>query len=329
MQHPEQKHQSLLSIIVPIYNEEKVLPELQRRLTKVCAELPCSTEIICVDDGSTDASLPFLIQWAEKNPQLKIISFTRNFGHQNALTAGMDFCKGDAAVTMDADLQDPPEIIPQMYARFEEGFAVVLAQRSQRHGEHWLKRCSAFLFYRIMKKMMRHNFSPDCGDFRLLSRPALDALRSMRESHRFLRGMVAWLGYKESILPFDRSPRFAGNTHYSIRRMFNLAWDATLSFSTIPLRLSIYLGFSVALFGLCYGIFAIYHAWIRQDVVPGWTSVVVLLCLLSGITMFCVGIAGEYVGKIFEEIKGRPLYIAGFTRNFSEQNLGEPSRKRN
>jgi len=322
------KNDFLLSIVIPVFNEESVIAELRNRLESVLAALPCKKEIICVDDGSRDRSLELLLAWAKQCPEVKIISFTRNFGHQIAMTAGLDLCAGDAMITMDADLQDPPELISAMLAKHHEGFDLVLAQRRKREGEGLLKRASAYLFYRFMKKLVQRDLPPDCGDFRLLSRAALLALRKMRERHRFVRGMIAWLGFKQVILPFDRNPRFAGTTHYSFRRMLQLSWDATISFSTIPLRISIYIGFFVASFGLIYGLYAIYYAYTRQDSVPGWTSSVVLLCLLGGMIMFCVGIIGEYIGKIFEEIKGRPLYVTNLTANVEERHLRELSRER-
>lgn len=318
-----------LSIVIPIFNEEQGIPELRKRLESVLKEIDVSHEIVLVDDGSRDRSLELMLGWAHQAPNVKVISFTRNFGHQIAITAGLDVCTGDAVVTMDADLQDPPELISAMWEKFREGFDLVLAQRMKRANESALKLASAYLFYRLMKTFVQRDLPADCGDFRLLSRPALLALRKMKERHRFVRGMIAWLGFKQTIIQFNRNPRFAGNTHYPWSKMFRLSWDAAISFSNIPLRLSVYLGFLTASTGFFYGTYAVYHAWVRRDVVPGWTSSIVLLCLLGGMIMFCLGIIGEYIGKIFEEIKGRPLYITNMMVNFEESAPDELARKRN
>ena len=319
------KNDFLLSVIIPVFNEERVLPELRRRLEAVREALPCRSEMIFVDDGGKDGSLQYLLDWAKAEPSVKVLSFTRNFGHQIALTAGLEVCSGDAAVTMDADLQDPPELLPRMLEEHRRGFDVVLAKRNKREGEGLLKRGCAYVFYRFLKMVTPEELPEDCGDFRLVSRSVLNVLLAMRERHRYLRGMVAWLGFRQSVVSFDRSPRFAGETHYSLRKMLQLAWDATISFSTIPLQLSIYAGFAFACFGVAYGLYALYSAYVLHTVVKGWTSLAGLICVLGGGTMVCVGIIGTYIAKIYEELKSRPLYVTGITANITQEKMVQAS----
>lgn len=315
MDFDKQHDQILVSIIIPVFNEEAVIPEMRKRFEALVETLPVKSEIICIDDGSKDQSFPLLMQWAESNPIVKVGSFSRNFGHQFAITAGLDLCKGDAAVTIDADLQDPPELIGEMVKKFLEGYDVVFARRVRRAGEGWFKKGTAYLFYRFMQKAVHRDLPTDVGDFRLISKPIIDILRQMREKHRFLRGMVAWIGFKQTFIPYERQTRFAGSTHYPINKMMALAWNAIISFSVIPLRVIIVTGVGIACMGFLYGIYAIYHAFILKDTVPGWTSVVTLLSIFSGFIMICLGILGEYIGRIFEEVKGRPLYTFKATAN--------------
>lgn len=306
---------TLLSIVVPAYNEEDVLPMFRRRLTEFLNSLPCSGELIVVNDGSSDGTLRLLSEWAAGEPRVKILSLARNFGHQAAVTAGLDAASGDAVVIMDADLQDPPEVVREMLVEYRAGYDVVYGQRIERDGESALKRLTAWAFYRFMRAFIHRNLPADTGDFRLISRPCLDALRAMRETHRFLRGMVAWVGFPQTAVQFRRPARAAGETKYPIRRMMHFAWHAAVSFSPAPLRVSLALGIMVAVFGLGIGIWAMVAALARWYVAPGWTSIMVVMCLLCGAILISNGILGSYVGRIFEESKGRPLYIVSYTAN--------------
>jgi len=306
----------LLSLIIPVYNEEEAFPFLLAALRKVLAEMSGEYEIIFVNDGSRDRSLA-LLQDAAQDPRIKVLSFSRNFGHQAAITAGLDFASGDAIIVMDADLQDPPEVIKEMVARYEEGYDVVSAQRSGRQSDTFFKRLTASGFYWIMRTMVDRRIVPEVGDFRLFSRPALLALRSFREQHRFMRGLVAWLGLKEVIVPFERKSRVAGATKYPLLKMLKFSWTAISSFSALPLRLSMALGILFSLSGIGYLIYTLWVVFVQRNAVQGWASVVVLQCLFSGATLFVLGLVGDYVAKIFEETKLRPLYVVDRTFNIS------------
>ena len=310
----------LLSVIIPIYNEEEAFPFLLPAIKKVLGELACDHEIIFVNDGSRDRSLQ-LLQKAAEDPAVKVLSFSRNFGHQAAITAGMDFAGGDAIVVMDADLQDPPEILKEMVARYEEGFDVVSAQRSSRESDTFFKRTTAAGFYWLMRNMVDQRLVPEVGDFRLFSRPALMAIRSFREQHRFMRGLVAWLGLKEAVVPFVRQKRVAGDTKYPLHKMLKFAWTAISSFSALPLRLSMLLGLTFCGVGVIYLCYTLYVVFWTGKAVQGWASVVVLQCLFSGATLFVLGLVGDYVAKIFEEAKMRPLYVVDRTMNVSHATM--------
>ena len=314
----------LLSLIIPIYNEEEAFPFLLAALDKVLAEMTCACEIIFVNDGSRDGSLE-LLQKAAQDPRIGVLSLSRNFGHQAAITAGLDFASGDAIAVMDADLQDPPEILKQMLARYEEGFDVVSAQRIGRESDTFFKRFTAAGFYWVMRTMVDQRLVPEVGDFRLFSRPALMAIRAFREQHRFMRGLVAWLGLKEAIVPFERRRRVAGVTKYPLRKMLAFSWTAISSFSALPLRLSMALGILFSLSGFGYLLYTLYVVYIKGDAVRGWASVVVLQCLFSGATLFVLGLVGDYVAKIFEESKMRPLYVVD--RMFNVANEYQPAAR--
>jgi polyisoprenyl-phosphate glycosyltransferase len=299
----------LLSIVVPVYNEVEVLPFLLAAIRGVMTGTDHGYEIILVDDGSLDGTTQALKQAAATDPHIKALIFSRNFGHQAAITAGLDFASGDAAVVIDADLQDPPELFPEMIALLEEGYDVVSAQRLTRSGEGIVKRYTASMFYWIIRKTVDKRIQPEVGDFRMFSRRAMIAVRQLREQHRFMRGMVAWLGLKEAILQYDRKPRVAGTTKYPMWKMLHFAWTAISSFSALPLRLSVFLGLFVAGCGFCYAAYSVFAAVILKVTVPGWTSLVVLNIIFSGATLIAVGLVGEYVSRIYEEAKGRPLYV--------------------
>jgi len=305
----------LLSIVVPVYNEVEVLPFLLAAVRGVMADTGDGYEIILVDDGSLDGTSQALKQAAAADPHIKVLFFSRNFGHQAAITAGLDFASGDAAVVIDADLQDPPELFPEMLALLRQGYDVVSAQRLTRSGEGIVKRYTASMFYWIIRKTVDKRIQPEVGDFRMFSRRAMVAVRQLREQHRFMRGMVAWLGLKEAILPYDRKPRFAGTTKYPMWKMLRFAWTAISSFSALPLRLSVFLGLFVAGCGFCYAAYSIFAAVVLRVTVPGWTSLVVLNIIFSGATLIAVGLVGEYVSRIYEEAKGRPLYVVSDSVN--------------
>jgi dolichol-phosphate mannosyltransferase len=305
----------LLSIIVPLYNEEQVLPILVARLDEVTRLLDCNAEIIFVNDGSSDQTAKLAIDVARKDPRYRVLSFSRNFGHQAAITAGLDFAAGDAAVIMDADLQDPPEILPRMVELYREGYDVVSARRENREVDSWWKRVTASGFYWIMRKTVDERVMPEVGDFRLLSRGAVDALKNFREQHRFMRGLIAWLGLKEATVPFVRAPRAAGTTKYPTLKMAAFAWTAITSFSGLPLRLGVLAGLVMTLLGVMYFFYAIYRMYVAHATVPGWTSLVFLQIFFSGATLLSIGLLGEYLARIYDESKRRPLYVLRETFN--------------
>jgi len=301
-----------LSLIIPIFNEEQVIPELSRRLREVMGKLETvvrSWEVVFIDDGSKDKSLPMLRELAANERRFKVLSFSRNFGHQLAITAGIDYADGDAVVIMDADLQDPPEVVQEMVTRWREGFDVVYGVRRSRAGETFFKKATASLFYRTLKIMLGGISIPvDAGDFRLMGRPAVLTLRALKEKHRFVRGMVAWIGFKQSALYYDREARFAGETKYPFVKMLRFAIDAITSFSIIPLRFATWLGLLAGLVAVVEAGFALYER-LLGNVVQGWTTIMLAVALGSSAQLLMIGVLGEYVGRIYEEIKRRPLYV--------------------
>ena len=299
----------LLSLVIPLYNEEAVLPLLAERLNGVLAGLDCQADVLLVDDGSRDRTLSIARQIAAADSRYRVLSFTRNFGHQAAITAGLDFADGDAVVIMDADLQDPPEILGRMIELYREGYDVVSAQRESREFDGWWKRVTASGFYWIMRKTVDERIVPEVGDFRLLSRGAVHALRQFREQHRFMRGLIAWLGLREATVPFKRGPRAAGTTKYPTLKMAAFAWTAITSFSGLPLRLGVLAGFLLTTLGALYLLYAIYRAYIVEATVPGWTSLVALQIFFSGATLLSIGMMGEYLARVYDESKRRPLYV--------------------
>ena len=307
----------LLSIVIPVYNEEPVISLLQASIEALIPKIPCAVEIVLVDDGSRDRTFPLLAQWALENSRVKILSLSRNFGHQSAATAGLDYASGEAVVLMDADLQDPPELIITMLERYCDGYDVVYAQRIARDGEGLFKRLTAWAFYRLMRLLIHQDFPVDAGDYRLLSRPCLDALRQLRETHRFLRGMVAWVGFPQTAVQFRRPARAAGQTKYPFHKMLAFASDAALSFSAFPLKVLFVAGFVMAGGGFAYVLFAICRLLLGLYMVPGWTSLIVAQCIIGGSILMGLGMVGSYVAKIFEEVKARPLYIVGRSINLA------------
>jgi polyisoprenyl-phosphate glycosyltransferase len=297
----------LLSIVIPVLNESETIPLLLSSLREALREL--TWEVIFVDDGSTDNTWHVLEHAAIEDLHVKLLRFSRNFGHQAAVTAGLDFANGDAVVVMDADLQDPPELLPRMVGLYLQGYDIVSPQRISREAETTFKKWTATLFYRVLSRMADQQLTPDVGDFRLFSRRAVLAIRSMREQHRYMRGMVAWLGLKEAIVPFERKRRAAGQTNYSLFKMLRFAWTGVSSFSAFPLRISIAAGSLLSCAGFLYLLYVVYLALWTTQLVPGWASVVALQCAFSGMILLALGAIGDYVARTYEETKYRPLYV--------------------
>jgi glycosyltransferase involved in cell wall biosynthesis len=305
----------LLSLVIPVFNEELGLPILLDALDSVLDQLHCAYEILFVNDGSSDRTLEILTKRASRDPAIKIINFGRNFGHQAAITAGLDFADGDAVIIMDADMQDPPELIPEMVRLFHQGYDVVSPQRNSRKSDRFSKRFTARAFYWLMRKFVDGRMQREVGDFRLFSAEAVRALRSLRERHRFLRGMVASLGLREILIPFERAERAAGDTKYPLRKMLWFSWTAITSFSGLPLRMTLSFGLLLVGMSCLYLIWALYATLVRHSTVPGWTSLVVLQCLFSGSILIAVGLLGDYIARIYEETKSRPLYVVASMLN--------------
>ncbi len=310
---------ALLSLVIPCYNEEEVLLLLRPRLSSFLDNSPYPCEVIVVNDGSSDRTIELLADWSQADERIKVLSLSRNFGHQYAATAGIDHAVGDAIVLIDADLQDPLDVIHKMVEQYRNGYEVVCGQRVARSGEGVFKRLTAWLFYRCMRIFFLKTLPRDVGDFRLMSRRCVESLRAMRELHRFLRGMVAWVGYPQICVPYEREARAAGATKYPLRKMVLLAWTAAVSFSALPLRIS-FIGAGVMTLVAIEETFRALIAHFSGKTVPGWTSLMVVLCLSNAALMVAVGILGEYIGRIYEEGKGRPLYVVADTWNLGQRN---------
>ncbi|MFZ5892156.1 MAG: glycosyltransferase family 2 protein [Myxococcota bacterium] len=310
----------LLSLVIPIFNEEETIPELDRRL-RLLLTMPSvgdDWEVVFVDDGSKDRSRELLLGLAEREPRYRVLGFSRNFGHQMAITAGVDRSSGRAVVVMDADLQDPPEVVAQMLDSFRAGYDVVYAVRKKRHGETLFKRFSAAFFYRFMRTMTGVDIPVDTGDFRLMSRAVVQVLSALRERHRFVRGLVAWVGFRQTAVYYDRDARFAGETKYPLRRMIRFALDAITSFSVVPLRMATWLGVVAGIIAVGTGIWSIIER-LLSNTVAGWTTIIMAVAFGSSAQLLMTGVLGEYVGRIYEEIKRRPLYIVEREVNFPSE----------
>ena len=305
------------SFVIPIFNEEESLSELLRRLRKVQDELDGPSEIVLIDDRSTDRSFAIMSEAAAEDPRLKIVRFARNFGHQIAITAGLDVAAGRAVVIMDGDLQDPPEFVLELARHWREGREVVYAVRTARPGDSFFKRATAALFYRVLRKLSGQDIPANVGDFRLVDRKVVDAFKEMRETNRYVRGMLSWVGFDQVGVPFTRAERFAGKTKYPLRKMINFAIDGVIGFSDAPLRLALNLGFLLASLSFLGGAIAALVKLLGVFAVPGWASIVVITFFLAGVQLIILGVIGEYVAQIHREVKGRPLYVV-------DQRIGWP-----
>jgi dolichol-phosphate mannosyltransferase len=300
---------SKLSVIVPCFNEEAVIEETHRRLSEVLSNIDMDYELIYINDGSRDKTMLFLTSIAELSSLVKVLSFSRNFGHQRAISAGMDYSSGDAVVIIDADLQDPVDVIPKMIEKWQEGFDVVYGKRIERKGETLFKKWSAAAFYRILRMLSEEDIPTDVADFRLIDRKVCAALSAMPERSRYIRGLVAWLGFKTSFVDYVRDPRFAGDTKYSLRKMIKLASDGIFSFSYKPLKIASFIGILVSILSFVYLAYVLISHLFIGNTIEGWTSTMAAVLILCGIILTVLGIIGEYIARIYEEVKGRPIYV--------------------
>lgn len=316
----------LLSVVVPIWNEELVIPEMYRRMTAVLEGIGERYELILVNDGSRDRSSEMLRALHEQDPRVKVIEFARNFGHQIAITAGMDYARGEAVVVIDSDLQDPPEVIPEMVAKWREGYEVVYGVRTEREGESRFKLWTARAFYRFIRRMTSVEIPVDAGDFRLMDRRAAQTMRAIREKHRFMRGLSAWVGFRQYALPYRRKARFAGSTKYPLSKMLKLATDAITNFSYLPLQFATYIGFVSAILALVGTVLASILRLSNNHFLEGQTTALVAVLFLGGVQLISLGIIGEYLGRIYEEVKARPLYIVGNALGYDQDNPLPPQQ---
>ncbi len=307
-----------VSVVVPAYNEEPVIEATFGRLKKVLDDLEFEYELIFVNDGSKDGTLAKLRHIASEHSQVKVIDFSRNFGHQIAVTAGIEKASGDVVVLIDADLQDPPELIRDFLDKWREGYDVVYAVRAQRQGETWFKRWSASVFYRTLRRLTNVDIPLDTGDFRLMNRNVVDSLREIRERHRFIRGLVAWVGYRQIGIPYVRSDRFAGESKYPLSKMIRFSLDGITSFSYKPLQASTTLGFLGAAIGFVGILVILYLRLFTHLTIQGWTSLMVMVLFIGGIQLLMLGVLGEYIGRIYDEVRDRPLYLVKELLNFND-----------
>jgi glycosyltransferase involved in cell wall biosynthesis len=310
----------LLTVIVPAYNEESVVETFYRRLREVLATLEMDSEILFVNDGSTDSTLQLLTGLRATDPGIGVIDLSRNFGKEVAMTAGLDHAAGDAVVIIDADLQDPPELIPELVSHWQKGYDVVYAQRTSRQGETFLKKITASAFYRLIQRISRVPIPQDTGDFRLMSRRAVDALHQLRETHRFMKGLFAWIGYPQRAVPYQRDPRFAGTTKWNYWKLWNFALEGITSFTEAPLKVATYMGLLTALIAFIYGAWVIFKTIMYGDPVAGYPSLMVVVLFLGGVQLVTIGIIGEYLGRTFSESKQRPLYFINSYHQSSASN---------
>ena len=298
-----------LTIVIAAYNEEAALPLLHPRLLAVLDSLDLEGRILYVDDGSSDATWATLLALARDEPRVGLLRLARNFGKEAALTAGLDHVQTDAALVLDADGQDPPELIPEFIAKWREGFDVVYGTRTRRDGESWIKRATAAMFYRVINRLSNTPIPADTGDFRLLSRRVLDALGQLRERQRFMKGLFAWVGFRQAALPYRRAPRVAGDSKFNYWRLWNFALEGITGFSTVPLRVATYIGFFAAFVAIMYALWIITKTLIWSDPVQGWPTMMAVILFLGGVQLMALGVIGEYLGRSYLEAKQRPLYL--------------------
>jgi len=303
-------------VIVPAFNEEPVIEETYKRLKKVMDGIGEPYELIFVNDGSSDRTGEILERIHHTDPHLKAIHFSRNFGHEAATTAGLDHASGQCIIIIDADLQDPPEIIPEMIEKWKQGYEIVYGKRKQRKGESTLKKTTSALFYRFLQRMTEIDIPADVGDFRLIDRKVCNALKHMREKNRYMRGIISWVGFRQTAIEFVREERWAGETKYNLKKLLRLAWDAITAFSYKPLKIATYLGFALSGISFIYLLVVICEKLFTQKTVPGWASIMVINLFFNGIVLIMLGLLGEYIGRIFEETKNRPLYIIHKAQGF-------------
>ena len=319
------------SIVIPIYNEQECLPELLTRLRSLMERLDGPAEVVFVDDGSRDRSYGMIVDACRTDDRFRAIQLSRNFGHQLAITAGLDFAAGDAVVVMDADLQDPPEVVLEMAARWREGCDVVHAVRDHREGESAFKTSTASWFYRLLARIGDVKVPENAGDFRLVDRKALDAFLQMRERNRYVRGMFGWVGFRQCTVTYTRLPRFAGTTKYPLRKMVKFAFDGIISFSSTPLKLALRFGFILSALSIAYGLTVLVIKLSGALEVPGWTSIIFAVTFLGGVQLLTIGVMGEYVSRIHDEVRGRPLYLVqetlGFEGTSSPADDGRPAER--
>lgn len=299
----------LLSIIIPVYNEEGNLELLFKRLEKVLNSTDAAAEFIFINDGSRDQSIEIIRQLAKHDPRVKFIDFSRNFGHQTAVTAGLDHCNGDAAIIIDADLQDPPEMIAELYNKWKEGFEVAYARRRSRQGENFIKKWTARVFYRLLKKITSIQIPVDTGDFRIIDRKVIDVLKQMPEQQKFLRGQISWIGFRQTAVEYDRDERHAGKTGYTYSKMIRFALDGITSFSNFPLRFATIMGFLVSAIAFLLILYALYQRLVSREFVPGWASLMLAILFMGGVQLISLGIIGEYISRMDVNVRKRPLYI--------------------
>ncbi|NEO50281.1 MAG: glycosyltransferase family 2 protein [Moorea sp. SIO4A3] len=307
------------SLVIPVYNEENSISELYRRISTVMDQLG-EVELILVNDGSCDRSLELMRDLHQKDPRVCYLSLSRNFGHQIAVTAGLNFVRGQGIIVLDADLQDPPEIIPVLVEKWQQGYQIVYAQRTQRRRESWLKRFPAYLFYRLLRRLANVEIPLDTGDFCLMDRRVVDVLNAMPERNRYVRGLRSWVGLRQTSVSYIRDPRFAGEIKYTIRKSLALAVDALVSFSKVPLRIATYLGLlATAIALLMAGLVLYWRIFEPNSPVTGFATIMIAIFFLGAVQLVSIGILGEYVGRIYEEVKGRPLYVLSEVRGFGSE----------
>lgn len=313
------------SVVAPVFNEEEILPEFYRRTVSVMESLDESFELVLINDGCRDSSPTIMRELHQQDSRVKVVNFSRNFGHQLAITAGIDYAQGQAVVVIDSDLQDPPEVIPDLIAKWREGYQVVYAVRSEREGETWFKKTTAALFYRMIASITSIQIPVDTGDFRLMDRHVVDALTSIREHHRFMRGLSVWVGFKQTGVPYKRLARTAGETKYPLRKMLRFAFDGITSFSYVPLQLATYTGFLIAGLSVLFIIVAVVlRLSSGLEAFKGQATTLVSVLFIGGVQLIFLGIIGEYLGRIYNEVKQRPLYLVAEALGFEQEPAESP-----